>query len=105
MAFEYEKYIDKCKAPKKASAVKRIVEWIMLGVRKGYDSELLADKLNTQGIKTIQGKKWNYYSLQMQLLKMARLDTDSSLAWGLAMLLREGKVSADDLELLEARTR
>lgn len=105
MADQYSRYIEKSKAPKKASTVKTIVSWIMLGIRKGYDTKLLAEKLNTQGIKTVLNKPWTYHSLQMQILKMARLDSDSSLAWGLAMLIHEGKVSPEDLELLEARTR
>lgn len=105
MTDQYAKHIEKCKAPKKAATVKTIVEWIMLGIRRGYDTQLLAEKLNLKGIKTLVGKKWTYYSLQMQIRKMAMLDSDSSLAWGLSMLIKEGKVSANDLELLDARTR
>lgn len=42
---------------------------------------------------------------QMQLLKMHRMDTDSSLAWGLGEALMNGDASQEDLELLAGRVR
>lgn len=101
----YNAYIKSCKAPKKPSVVKNIVRWILVGIRKGYDTQLIADKLNEHRIKTLQNKTWTYNSLQMQILKMARLDRDSSLAWALATMIEEGSAYEHDLVLLADRTK
>lgn len=105
MAYEYEKHIAKCKAPKNPSTIKVIVSTILDGIRKGLNTFELAEYINDSGVKTIMNKPWNYYNLQMQLLKMARLDPDSSLAWGLNLLLEEGKANESDLFLLTQRTK
>lgn len=105
MAYEYQKHIAKCKAPKNPSTIKVIVSTILDGIRKGLNTFELAEYLNDRGVKTIMNKPWNYYNLQMQLLKMARLDSDSSLAWGLNLLLEEGTANESDLFLLTQRTK
>jgi hypothetical protein len=103
MANEYQKHIDKCKAPKNASTIKAIVLAILDGIRKGLDTNQLAEHLNCRGVKTIMKKPWNYFNLQMQLLKMARLESDSSLAMGLVMLVNEGIATPSDVQLLKVR--
>lgn len=105
MAYEYQKHIAKCKAPKNPSTIKVIVSTILDGIRKGLNTFELAKYLNDSGVKTIMNKPWNYYNLQMQLVKMARLDPDSSLAWGLNLLLEENKANETDLFLLTQRTK
>lgn len=102
---EYQAYIASCKAPKSQAKIMNIVKWIIAGLRKGFSTPELATKLNEKGVMTIQGKQWTYNALQMQLLKMSRLDNDSSLAWALSSLLCRGAVSEHDLELLKTRTR
>lgn len=102
---QYEKYIARCKAPKNEEKVMQIVEHILIGLRKGYATAYMANRLNQYRIYTLMGKAWTPHSLQMQILKMQRLDADSSLAWGLAQAIEEGDATADDLELLAARVR
>lgn len=98
-------YIANCKAPKSVAAVTKIVKYILEGFRKGYDSTHLANQLNKFGIYTLMGKRWTANSVQMQALKMARFDHDSSLAWGFAKAMKSGEATQADLDLLLARTR
>ena len=100
-----QSYIASSKAPKKPSKVKQIVEYILLGLRKEYATPFLAERLNQHKVFTLMGKRWSYESLQMQILKMARFDHDSSLAWGLWQALKSGSATQADLELLQARVR
>jgi hypothetical protein len=66
---------------------------------------VLCDKLNAKGIKTLTGLSWTANSLQMQTLKMSRLDDDSSLARGWAFLMKQGQVTAADMAILQDRVR
>lgn len=101
----YESYIQSCKAPKGQEKIKRIVHWIIVGIRKGYTTNIIAEKLNIHNILTIQGKQWTYHALQMQLLKISRLDSDSSLAWAFSVMLNDGNANEADLLLIQERTR
>jgi|GEM_PF-3944065 len=98
-------YIANCKAPKATDTIKKIVKYIVEGFRKGYDSTHLANQLNKIGVYTLMGKRWTANSVQMQALKMARFDLDSSLAWGFAKAMKSGEATQADLERLLARTR
>lgn len=98
-------YIANCKAPKQQSKIKKIVQYIVEGFRKGYDSTHLANQLNKIGVYTLMDKRWTANSVQMQALKMARFDDDSSLAWGFARAMKSGEATQADLDLLLARTR
>lgn len=102
---QYTRYIEKCKAKKKALPIKNIVKNIIIGIRQGLNSTQLADKLNSLKVYTLMRKSWTPNSLQMQILKMARMDTDSTLAWGLATLIKEKFVNSDDISLLSQRAR
>lgn len=101
----YETYIEKCKAPKAKAKVHNIVHHLLLGIRQNYTSQYLADRLNQFKIYTLMSKAWTANSVQMQLLKMKRLDADSSLAWGFAHALSTGLANEDDRELLASRVR
>jgi hypothetical protein len=74
-------------------------------LRKGMTVGQMVDELNKARVLTIQGKPWNYYSLQMQIGKMAKLDESSSLAWGLRLLKETGEANDWDLANLRMRTR
>ncbi|MQA22792.1 hypothetical protein [Rugamonas rivuli] len=101
----YDAYIEKCKAPKAKAKVHNIVHHLLIGIRKGYTSQYLADRLNQFKVYTLMAKHWTANSVQMQLLKMKRFDNDSSLAWGFAHALSTGLATEDDLELLASRVR
>jgi hypothetical protein len=101
----YNAYIESCKAPKSQAKVEAIVAAILSLLRKGLTVEQIAFELNQSKMFTIQGKPWNYYSLQMQIGKMARLESNSSLAWGLKVLIETGDAHQDDLLMLRQRTR
>jgi hypothetical protein len=101
----YQAKIDASKAPKKWADVKNILNWLQLGIRNGYDTKTLCDKLNARRIKTLTGGTWSMNSLQMQILKMARLEDDSSLARGWAYLMKLGQVTEQDMALLQDRVR
>lgn len=105
MTDAYQAKIDQSKAPKKWQDVKNILTWLQLGIRNGYDTKTLCDKLNAKKVKTLTGSLWTMNSLQMQILKMARLDDDSSLARGWAYLMKTGQVTAADMALLQDRVR
>lgn len=102
---DYSNYIEKCKSPKKAVAIRAIVMNIMTGIRQHLTTKELAEKLNSSKVYTLMKKKWTSNSLQMQILKMARLERDSNLAWGLATLTKQNFITKSDLELLDMRTR
>jgi len=101
----YNTYIESCKTPKSQAKVEAIVIAILDLLRKGLTADQIANELNQAKMFTIQGKPWNYYSLQMQIGKMARLDPNSSLAWGLKVLIETGGAQYDDLRMLRQRTR
>jgi hypothetical protein len=101
----YIAYIQRCKSPKNPTKIKHIVESILEGLRLGQTTEMLARSLNEKGVRTIQDKFWSYNALQMQLLKMAKSDPDSSLAWALSELIDEEKATLADVALIRARTR
>lgn len=101
----YQEKINSSKEPKKWIVVKNILNWLQLGIRNGYETKVLCDKLNAKGIKTLTGLQWTVHSLQMQTLKIARLDDDSSLARGWAYLMKQGQVTAADMALLQDRVR
>lgn len=101
----YQTYIDQCKAKKSQAKVTRIVKAILELLRQGMTTDQMVDALNKSGVMSIQDKRWNYYSLQMQLAKMARQDNDSSLAWAFSLLLDTDEATEDDLHLLKSRCR
>ena len=101
----YQAKIEASKQPKKWVEVRNILNWLQLGIRNLYDTKTLCEKLNTKKIKTLTGGEWTMNSLQMQICKMSRLDSDSSLARGWAYLLRTGQVTKHDHELLLDRVR
>lgn len=105
MISSYKWEIHLRKAPKKPEKIKRIVKYILIGIRKGYDTPYMAQRLNKYGIWTLRSKSWTASSLQMQILKMQRQDSDSSLAWGLADAIRVGDATEEDIDLLDARIR
>jgi hypothetical protein len=91
------------KSPKKVEKVKRIVDHILIGVRKGYDTPYMARRLNKYGIWTLRSRSWTANSLQMQLLKMHRMESGSTLAQGLSEAIQAGDATQDDLNLLAGR--
>lgn len=101
----YDAYIESCKAPKSQAKVEEIVTAILKLLRKGLTVDQMVNELNRAKVLTLQGKAWNYYSLQMQIGKMARLDPSSSLAWGLKVLIETGNAHNEDLSNLRNRTR
>jgi hypothetical protein len=101
----YDAYIVKCKSPKDPDKLKRIVLSILKLLRLGLSTDEIANELNELGVQSIQDKLWSYNALQMQLLKMAKKDPDSSLAWALVALLDTGEVSNEDIILIKSKTR
>jgi hypothetical protein len=102
---EYESYIARCKAPKKLAEIKKIVKTLIAGASQGFDNVTLAMKMNTALILTVMNKAWTPNNTAMAVLKASRFDKDSSLAYGLACMLRSGEVSQEELMLLRNRTR
>ena len=105
MSDAYQAKIDASKEPKKWSKVRKILQYLQLGFRNGYGTKVLCDKLNAKQVKTLTDGTWSMSSLQMQILKMSRLDDDSSLARGWAYMLRTGQATAKDMALLQDRVR
>lgn len=101
----YQDKIDECKAPKAWSKVKRILQYLILGARNGYTSSVIADKLNTRGVKPLVSDRWTSHNCSMALMFMARLEEKSSLGRGMAYLLKTGDATDNDLFLLRERTR
>lgn len=52
-----------------------IVERIIKYKKQGYTVNRIADKLNSQGLRTLRGKKFNFNSVQKQVMKI-RKDKD-----------------------------
>lgn len=102
---EYAAKIALSKQPKRWQDVKNILNWLQLGIRNLYDTHTLCDKLNARNVKTLTGGRWTINSLQMQILKMSRMDDDSSLARGWAYLMKTGQVTENDMVLLQDRVR
>jgi len=102
---EYDQYIARCKAPKSLGTVKRIIQHIIIGAKRGWDNTTLAAKLNEHRIYSLVNKKWTVNNLQMAVLNMVRFESDSSMAYALAAMLRTGEATPDDLVLLKSRTR
>ena len=100
---EYEAHIAKCKAVKNQNKVNRILKYILLGIQKGYDTALLVQKLNDHHIKPLVSDKWTANSLQMQIMLIARLDPQSSLAMGFGFMLKTGLATNADYELFQTR--
>lgn len=93
------------KAPNKRIRALLIVGTIIHGIRAGFDTASLVEKLNGFGILSITKKQWTVYSLQMQILKMARHDVRSTLAMTLGDMICYGDISHEDIHLLESRVR
>lgn len=101
----YQAKIDECKAPKSWAKTKRILQYLILGVRNGYTSSVIADKLNARGVTPLVSERWTPHSLAMQLMFMSRLDEKTSLGRGMMYLLKTGDATPNDLFLLRERTR
>lgn len=99
----YNDAIRKCKAKKKPENIDNILEHLLIGIRKQYPTNYMANRLNQYGIRTLTSRFWTPRSLQMQLLKMHRMDEESSLANGFADALKTGQATQDDLNLLAMR--
>jgi hypothetical protein len=93
------------KAPNKRIRAQLIVTNVIHGIRAGFGTATIAEKLNGFGILTITKKRWTVYSLQMQILKMARFDSRSTLAMTLNQLIEYGDITRDDIGLLDTRVR
>jgi hypothetical protein len=104
MSDAWNMYIERCKQPKSIAKVEKIVEKILKGFRLGLSSSEIAEKMNGIAVYTLMNKRWTANSLQMQALKMARFDADSSLAWGFAKALANGLATQADVDLLNERT-
>lgn len=92
-------------APNKRIRAQLIVASIIHGIRSGFNTASLVEKLNGFGILSLTKKRWTVYSLQMQILKMARHDVRSTLAITLGDMICYGDISQDDIYLLESRVR
>lgn len=101
----YEEYIAECKKKKDKSKVEKIIKYMLIGIRKGYSSKMLARRLNEFKILSLVDKKWTAPNVQMHILKMRNEDPKSSLAKGLKDALSEGWATQGDIELLMARCR
>lgn len=99
----YDREIEKRKAPKNLTVVTHIIKHIIICLQRGYSAAEAAAKLNTHKIYTITGRRWTANSLQMQIMRMARLDGDSSLAYGIRSMLRTGEATTDDYALMVGR--
>lgn len=105
MSDAYQEKIARSKQPKKFKVVQNILHYFLLGIRKGYDTQTLCNRLNEHGIKPLVAESWSYHSTQMQIMFIARLDEANSLARGFAYMLRTGGATLDDLALIQARTK
>jgi len=101
----YASYIEKCKQPKEPSRVKNLIRYFITGAKRGWSNAQIAARLNELKIRTLVGKTWTENNVAMAVLKAVRFDQDSSLAHMLAVMLRSGEASEDDLALLRSRTR
>lgn len=101
----YAEKIQKSKAPKNFSIVKNILHYFLLGIRKGYDTQTLCNKLNEHRIKPLVADSWTYHSTQMQIMFMARLDSSSSLGRAFGYMLHTGAATEADMALLQDRVQ
>jgi hypothetical protein len=102
---KYDEKIAKCKAIKNPTVVRKLVGYILAGIRKQVPTSAMAARLNECNIKPLCAAAWNAQNLQMQILKMARLNKSNSLARMLASMLDAGEVAPSDFELLQGRIR
>lgn len=104
MNTSYEKYLARCRAPKKIDDVKRILTALIAGVKADMNSTTLAAKMNGALILSLVGKAWNRHSVQMSILSAVRFQ-GGSLSYVLAKMLQSGEVTREELELLRTRCR
>lgn len=105
MNAHYENYIARSKATKKADAVQLILDHLLIGVRKGYSTELLCTKLNEKGIKPLVADKWRSNALQMQIMFLARMDETNSIVRAFKHMLEDDEATPADHALFQARTK
>jgi len=98
-------YITRCKSPKKQEKVAKIIKYILIGLRKGYDTAYLAYRLNLFKVWTLMDRRWTPNSLQMQLLKLHRKEAGSSLAEFWQEEYKHGRIYESDLVILADRVR
>lgn len=104
MNTNYEKYLAKCRAPKRIDDVERILSALIAGVKAEMNSTTLAAKMNAALILSLVGKAWTRNSVQMSILSAVRFQ-GGSLSYVLAKMLQAGKVTRAELELLRTRCR
>lgn len=102
---EYESYINKCKRKKDPLRIKRIVEHIIIGLRKKYPTRFLAERLNKYKVFSIMDKPWTPSSLHVQIRKIYMSDPCSSIAMEFKNFLNTGKATEEDVLLLSSRVR
>lgn len=100
----YEKYLAKCRAPKKVEDVKRILMALLAGVKADMNSTTLAAKMNGALILSLVGRAWTRNSVQMSILSATRFQ-GGSLSYVLAKMLQAGEVTQEELALLRTRCR
>ncbi|OEZ67937.1 hypothetical protein JAB5_51880 [Janthinobacterium sp. HH103] len=101
----YQEKIARSKQPKKFKVVQNILHYFLLGIRKGYDTQTLCNRLNEYGIKPLVADSWTYHSTQMQIMFMARLDSSSSLGRAFGYMLHIGAATEADMALLQDRVQ
>ena len=102
---KYDEKIARCKEPKDPAVLRKLVGYILLGIRKNLPTKEMSEKLNTFGAKPLCAARWSPNSLQMQMMHMARLTKSNSLARMLASMLDAGEAALSDFELLQGRIR
>jgi hypothetical protein len=102
---EYENYIKECKKTKDALQITRIVEHIIIGVRKKYSTRFLAERLNKYKIFSIMNRLWTPSSLHVQIRKIYMSDPCSSIAMEFKNFLNTGRATEEDVLLLSSRVR
>ena len=100
----YDKYLARCRAPKKVDDVKRILTALLSGVKAGMSSSTLAAKMNAALVLSLVGRAWTRHSIQMSILSATRFQ-GGSLSYVLAKMLQSGEVTREELELLRTRCR
>lgn len=102
---EYENYIKECKKTKDPLRIEKIVEHIIIGLRKKYSTRFLAERLNRYKIFSIMDKPWTASSLHVQIRKIYMSDPCSSIAMEFKKFLNTGKATEEDVLLLSLRVR
>lgn len=105
MTNAYQAKIEASKQPKNWNTVRRILQYIILGVRNRDDTATMTSKLNARGIKPLVSSRWTVNSLQMQIRFIANLKGDSSLGRAFEYMLRTGEATAADMVLFQDRVR